>query len=137
MRHFCWTTLIAGIALAASGCGKGGNPNSTLGGAYTKEQADRGKLIYGTTCVSCHAGMGNHTGPVFRTRWGGFPLMELFGYISNNMPKNDPGALSPDEYVAVMAYLLQLNGMPAGNRPLAVDTTSLKAIIYDTVTTKQ
>ena len=137
MRHFRWTTLIAGLTLATAGCAKGGNPHSTLSGVYTKEQATRGKTIYGSMCISCHAGMGNHTGPLFRNRWGGYGLQELFGYISDNMPKNDPGSLKPEEYVAVIAYLLEMNGMPAGNAPLPVDTATLRAIIYDTVTTKQ
>ena len=29
---------------------------------------------------------------------------------------NDPGVLLPDEYLSVIAYLLQLNGMPAGKK---------------------
>ena len=53
------------------------------------------------------------------------------------MPKNDPGSLSPDEYAAVTAYLLQLNDMPAGKAALPVDSLTLKAIIYDTVAVKR
>ena len=53
------------------------------------------------------------------------------------MPKNDPGTLAPDDYLAVMAFLLERNGMPAGKRPLTVDTTGLKAIIYDTMAIKR
>ena len=136
MRHLRWTTLIAALALAVSGCVNSGNPHSTLAGVYTAEQAAHGKDVYAASCISCHAGMGNHTGPVFRIRWGGYSLQELNSFISTNMPKNDPGTLSPDDYIAVIAYLMQLNKMPAGKTALPVDTTALKAIIYDTVAAK-
>lgn len=129
--------LIAGTALASLACGRSTDehPHSTLAGAYSAEQAKRGMDVYAGMCVSCHAGMGNHVGPVFRAWWGGHDLLEMYRFISNNMPKNDPGALAPDEYLAVIAYLLQMNGMPAGKTPLSVDTLALKAIIYDTSAT--
>jgi S-disulfanyl-L-cysteine oxidoreductase SoxD len=49
------------------------------------------------------------------------------------MPKNEPGSLAPEEYADVLAYLLQLNGMPAGERDLPADSTALKRIRIDTV----
>ena len=86
-------------------------------------------MVYAGMCISCHQGMGNHTGPIFRARWGGHDLQELYGYITENMPKNDPGSLSPQEYISVVADLLQqFHGMPPGNAPLTTDTMALKAI---------
>lgn len=110
-------------------------PHSTLDGAYSVEQAQRGKDIYAGMCVSCHAGMGNHVGPVFRARWGGYLLSDLFQFVSDSMPKNNPGALEPAEYAAVIAYLLQLNGFPAGKSPLPTDPKLLEGIRFDTVLT--
>jgi mono/diheme cytochrome c family protein len=127
-----WAIAFTACALAGLGCVPGA-PHSTRSGVYTTEQAARGQDIYAGMCISCHAGMGNHTGPVFRARWGGHDLLEMYRFISENMPKNDPGTLSPDEYTSVMAFLLQLNAMPAGPRPLLADTTALKAIILDTI----
>ena len=135
MQRAGTTRVFSFILLAFAGCSGRQHAQSTLAGVFTAEQAARGKDIYSGMCASCHIGLGNHTGPVFRTRWGGTNLGEMFGYISNNMPKNDPGTLAPDEYVAVMAYLLELNGMPAGSKPLPVDSVALKAIIYDTAAT--
>jgi len=136
MVRSCWAVLAAGTAFGLLACG-GGAPHSTQAGAYTAEQAAIGKDIYASSCISCHAGMGNHVGPVFRKWWGGHDLLEMYRFMSNNMPKNDPASLAPEDYLAVMAYLLQLNGMPAGSKPLTVDTVALKAIIYDTLATKR
>jgi mono/diheme cytochrome c family protein len=131
-----WRMMFAACALAGVGCS--GQPHgATPLGVYTTEQAARGKDVYAGMCLSCHAGMGNHTGPVFRARWGGRDVQQLYGFISENMPKNDPGTLSPDEYAAVVAYLLQLNGIPAGSTPLPIDTMQLKAITIDTLVSKR
>jgi mono/diheme cytochrome c family protein len=123
------------VALA---CDKGpkADAHSTLGGVYSAEQAKRGGDIYGINCASCHASLNNHTGPVFRARWAGYTVADLFLFVRENMPKNDPGALTEDEYLAVVAYLLKLNDMPVGNAPLTADTVALKAILIDTVAAK-
>jgi mono/diheme cytochrome c family protein len=126
-----WPILTIACVLAGIGCGNA----RAHKGVYTAEQATRGKDVYAGMCLSCHAGMGNHTGPVFRARWGGHDVQELYGFISENMPKNDPGSLSPDEYASVVAYLLQLNGMPAGPTPLPSDTVALKTMTIDTTAT--
>ncbi len=136
MQRSCWILLATGAAIVLLGCNKSGTPHSTTAGVYSAEQAAHGKDMYVANCISCHAGMGNHTGPVFRARWGGYSLQDLYSFISTNMPKNDPGTLSADDYVAVIAYLMQLNNMPAGKSALPVDTVALKAIIYDTVAAK-
>ena len=128
--------VFAMCVLAGSACGAS-SPHTTRGGVYSVDQARRGKDVYAGMCVSCHAGMGNHTGPVFRARWGGHDVEELYRFISENMPKNDPGTLSPDEYASVVAYLFELNGMPAGTTPLTTDSTVLKAITIDTTGLKR
>jgi hypothetical protein len=48
------------------------------------------------------------------------------------MPQNDPGILSAKEYAQVLAYLLQMNGMPAGPEELPSDAVMLRAIKFDT-----
>lgn len=121
--------VIAASAILLAGCGGSSAPR----GSYSIEQAAQGKDVYAGMCLSCHAGMGNHTGPVFREHWGGHPVADLYQFISTNMPKNDPGTLSPDDNAAVVAYLLQLNGMPAGSKALPADPVALKSIMIDTM----
>ncbi|HEY3933244.1 MAG TPA: cytochrome c [Gemmatimonadales bacterium] len=116
---------IAAMLLAATGCGR------RASGLYTTAQAARGKDVYAGMCMSCHAGMGNHTGAPFRTQWNGHPVGELYTFISENMPQNDPGSLPQDDYLAVVAFLLQANGMPSGLKPLPADTLALARDIID------
>ena len=100
---------------------------STRSGAYTAEQADRGKALYAMNCISCHTAV-SHTGPAFVGKWESRLLWELYQYISEAMPKSEPGSLSRGEYTRVLAYLLQMNGAPAGPDELTPDSTALKQI---------
>ena len=98
---------------------------STLAGVYTQEQAGRGKNLFLGSCKSCHAPE-SQTGANFARLWMGKPLLELFKYVSQNMPENDPGSLAPEVNADIIAYLLQLNAMPAGKAELMADTTALR-----------
>jgi mono/diheme cytochrome c family protein len=104
-----------------------------MAGVYTEAQARRGGVIYVELCATCHEALNNHQGPVFRTSWGGASAAEMLEYLTSSMPKNDPGTLSPMQYVAVMAYLFQLNGMPAGSADLPAELAALRQIRIDTI----
>lgn len=106
-------------------------PTSTQAGVYTAQQAARGRNVYAGVCSSCHS-TSTHTGPPFFSRWGGQPISELYGLISETMPQMEPASLSKQEYIDVVAYLLQLNRMPAGEKELKADPALLKAIRIDT-----
>ena len=86
---------------------------TTLSGVYTAAQAARGEEMYYNLCIACHP-KGTYAGPSFKTNWNGRPLSDLWDWISNKMPKNDPGSLTPAEVADVMSYILQQNKMPAG-----------------------
>lgn len=100
---------------------------STRSGAYSAVQARQGKELYALNCVSCHTPV-SHTGPAFVDKWESRLLWELYQYISEAMPKSEPGSLSRGEYTRVLAYLLQMNGAPAGLDELTPDSTALKQI---------
>ena len=104
--------------------------NSTAAGVYTQDQATRGADVFAGMCKSCHTA-DSHTGPNFMKAWGNRPLSELFVYLVTKMPKNDPGSLPPDEYAQVLAYLLKLNGMPAGPTELPTDSMLMKNIRFE------
>jgi hypothetical protein len=46
--------------------------------------------------------------------------------VANTMPQSDPGSLSPEDYNAVVAYILQQNGYPAGSTALSKGAAGLK-----------
>jgi mono/diheme cytochrome c family protein len=107
---------------------------TSMDGIYTAAQATRGSDVFATYCRSCHTPT-FHTGATFRSKWFGKPLSELYGYLRREMPKSDPGSMSDEEYALALAYLLRMNGMPAGARTLASDSAALHHIRLDSVGT--
>ena len=103
---------------------------STKDRVYSVAQANDGKDVYLGRCQSCHTAI-SHTGAPFRTNWDKRPLSELLEYIVLKMPKDSPGTLTTDEYTQVLAYILRMNGMPAGPNDLPSDAAALKAIRID------
>jgi hypothetical protein len=53
---------------------------------------------------------------------------DLFYIIRTLMPYGQPAALSKQEYIAIIAYILMVNGYPAGAQPLPLDPGILKRI---------
>lgn len=131
-----WTlvvlTCIVGVTPGA-GMAQSSHPNgqrSTGEGVYSREQWMRGRDVYAGLCAGCHPAI-THVGPMFTTSWAGKKLSDLFGFLRERMPKNDPGSLSEQEYVDVMSYMLRLNGMPAGVDDLPADSLALTKIRID------
>lgn len=104
---------------------------STLKGVYTDAQAARGRDIYVGTCRECHT-PASHTGVVFKNAWGGKRLSELLAFMTEKMPKNNPGSLTNEEYADVTAYILMLNGLPSGDEELPADTIAARRIRIET-----
>lgn len=135
-RHRCWTWLAALCILAAAreaagqtATKKGPPPaaRSTLSGVFTAAQANRGRNVYSSSCKNCHTAE-SHTGATFAKWWAGKQLSDLYGFVTTNMPKNDPGSLAPEEYADVVAYLLRMNAMPPGKIELPPDPDELQKI---------
>jgi mono/diheme cytochrome c family protein len=126
---FC--ALVCWCAVMTVSTGRGTiqavTPTSTMDGVYTAAQATRGEETYMALCVACHPTV-MHTGDPFKVVWGGRPLADLFGSITEKMPKNDPGTLSGAETAQVIAYLLKLNDVPTGKTDLPEDAEALKGI---------
>lgn len=103
-------------------------------GHYTSAQADNGKQVYSAQCAGCHgARLQGGAGPALKgqkfqssVEFGKMSTAQLFDFISKHMPKNSPGSLSRDQYLSVMAYLLEQNGFAAGDS--ALDKRSLQNI---------
>lgn len=105
---------------------------TTMDGVYTAAQATAGSDVFAAYCRSCHTPT-VHSGPPFRGKWFGRPLAVLYGYIRREMPKSEPGSMSDEDYAAALAYLLKMNGMPAGDRTLPADSAALQHIRLDSV----
>ena len=103
------------------------SPISSLTGVYSPAQARRGADNYRKFCSACHS-TATHSGDAFKTTWGGRSTAELFDYLRTTMPNDNPGKLSRKQYADIVAYLLQLNGMPAGAQALSAETGRLEQI---------
>jgi hypothetical protein len=119
--------LAFGLRVAAQAPNAGA---STLTGIYSPEQARRGEDTYMSLCVGCHPA-GTYATEAFKTTWSGRSLGDLFTLISETMPKNEPGSLSPQEYAQVVAYILKVNGLPAGKTDIPTDIARLKQIRFE------
>ena len=109
--------LLTGLLSTVPASAPGAPGGSVLDGVFTAAQAARGERTFEQTCAGCHD-TGEFAGARFRLSWVDRTVGELFDTISTLMPEGDPGSLSPGEYAALAAYLLQLNGYPPGETPL-------------------
>jgi mono/diheme cytochrome c family protein len=102
---------------------------SSWSGVYTTAQADHGRQLFDDNCAKCHQstldGMdeipalkGSH----FMADWEQQSANDLMERVHTTMPLDNPGALDTPKSTDVVAYLLQQNGMPAGNTPLSPGT---------------
>ena len=114
-----WMAGCASTAPAVSTAGPSVS-TETVAAVFTAEQATRGQRVFTTVCAVCH-GRNEFTGPIFALTWMAEPVGHLFQHISTAMPQDRPGSLSPEEYAAIVAYLLQLNGHTAGDQELPAD----------------
>lgn len=106
--------------------------NSRNIATFTAQQADRGKAAYGTSCASCHGATLNGSefasalrGTTFTQNWGGRPASVLFEYVNTKMPPASPGSLGPETNAAVVAFLLQSNGIQPSDTELPTDMATL------------
>ena len=69
-------------------------------------------------------------GDTFRARWadGHHSVDDLFYIIRTLMPYGQPATLPKQEYIDIIAYILMVNGYPAGAQPLPSDPQILKRI---------
>jgi mono/diheme cytochrome c family protein len=105
-------------------------------GVYTEEQAKRGQTIYVEKCATCHgAALEGRLGPPlsgndFVGAWEKEPLSQLVSKIQKTMPQADPGKLTAQQSVDIVAYMLQVGKFPAGQGELRSDEAVLKAIVW-------
>lgn len=110
-------------------------PQTVWSGVYSEAQAYRGEKVADTTCIGCHGPKldGGDSGPklvgaTFMEGWSSQSVGQLFDWLREAMPAEAPGTLSKDDAAAVIAYILQLNKIPAGKVELPTDRDALGRI---------
>ena len=124
-------TIVALATLAAFMCTTPVSAQQIGQGSYTVAQADIGATVYAQRCLLCHLDnlRGSFeapelAGPNFRGTWGARPLTDLLNLVASTMPPQAIGSLTTEELAGVVAYLLQANGLPPGNRELSLASSS-------------
>lgn len=100
---------------------------SVLRGVFTEEQAAKGDTEHQTNCTTCH-GTEKYTGEAFTKAWVGRTAFDLFDQLKATMPDDNPGSLSVQQYVDIIAYIFKSNGFPAGTEVLPADPEALRVI---------
>ncbi len=97
---------------------------AALPAIYTSAQAKSGYVKFIGNCAMCHGvNLQGKAGPALKgPNWANekanYTVGEVFTVVSQQMPATDPGSLAQADYVDLMAFLLQQNGYPAGNKAL-------------------
>jgi len=125
------TTKEAPAAGAAAATPASGNPVT-----FTTEQAARGKTAYDANCVSCHGPdlvSANYGPPLageyFAGKWIGQTAAALYTHTHDRMPPSRAGQLGDQTYADLVAYILQINGLAAGDTELPPDVAKLETMV--------
>ena len=111
-------------------------------GVFTAEQARRGRAAYTGPCDRCHGfkldGAPDDpdmlpappvAGPKFLRKWNGRTLAALFDYVRVTMPTNNPGYLRAAEVADIIAYMLSVSGLSAGEEELVPEPAALADVV--------
>jgi S-disulfanyl-L-cysteine oxidoreductase SoxD len=107
-------------------------------GVYSQQQATRGQAVYAAKCSLCHGpalqGGANESPPLrgkrFLADWDQMPLRALYSRILSTMPKADPGSLTTEETLSLVAYVLQQNGFPTSSARSLTSADVLSSIRF-------
>ena len=130
-KIFCLAIAI----LAVNSVSLAQSDDSIWSGVFTAQQAARGATDFSTNCASCHSVdlRGNSNTPSllgmsFMFIWEDRSLGELYTKMRDEMPSDRPGSLSTQSYEDLLAYLLQSNQFPAGEKELKASSDMLDRI---------
>jgi mono/diheme cytochrome c family protein len=129
-------SVMAALIFFGASAPANGQGITTAQGAYTETQALRGLTLFRENCVQCHGpemdGAGFFIpaigGREFARYWKGRPIYDVFAYVKEFMPFDQPGSLDPQTYVDIIAYILQFTGYPPGDVELPVGRDALKLV---------
>jgi mono/diheme cytochrome c family protein len=108
MVALCWLVVDAAASQASSEI-------------YSQAQAKQGLATYDRKCATCHDGgtMGPELwGDAFLTAWSDKDMFALYTRMKETMPEDNPGSMTEAEALGVLAFVLQQNEFPAGERAI-------------------
>ena len=137
-RTLTAATVILGLTYLAAPTLRGQEapaPSTVWDKVYTEAQAARGKEAYMAECSACHSedlgGSGYAPamkGSEFAFAWAEKSVGDFFDRVRKLMPPDNPSTLAPERYRDIIAFILQENNYPAGDRELSGDSAALHMI---------
>ncbi len=98
-------------------------------------QVAAGRTAYQQNCAACHGATLDNgefapalKGPAFLTHWNGSGADKVDAYIRSSMPPAKAGSLDAETASAVLAYILDQNGIGTGDAPIASGSAALAKI---------
>jgi mono/diheme cytochrome c family protein len=136
MKRFAIAVVVMWIAaLTVSSAQQNAGEKKVWDGVYTSAQAARGKAPFERSCGRCHNNelAGSERGPalkgtVFWSKWENDNLASLFMKIRDTMPQDGPSLVNDEQKADILAYIMSVTGMPAGNAELQGDVRELDTI---------
>ena len=133
-RRFAVWAYTFVLALVAAATLTAADEQKIWTGVYTTEQAAAGKTVFESSCATCHrSDLSGDRGPAlkgdtFFSSWGNSSVSSLFLKMKETMPKNRASSLTEDNYVSLVAFLLQANAFPPSTKGVALDADALEDI---------
>ncbi|GAN81382.1 c-type cytochrome [Acidocella aminolytica] len=114
--YFVVAFLTFPVAAQAASCPSGN-------AIYTSADATQGRTDYNNECAACHNGdLSGNSGPALAgskfesyLEFTKISAQQLYGFIAEQMPANNPGGLSKTQYDDIFAYILSYNHYPSGD----------------------
>jgi mono/diheme cytochrome c family protein len=124
-RLACLIAVLLGAtpALANAQGDAGEKPGSST---VSEAQAQRGEIAFKANCANCHT-VKQFTTPDFVKTWNERPVFDLFEQLRVNMPQDNPGKLTRQQYIDVVTYLLKSNGAASGEQEMSAEDDAMKA----------
>ena len=125
--HFATLTYLSVFIALAVALAVGQNSRSVQTGVYTAKQAVRGEKVYDRDCGECHDPA--EFSAAYMAGWVGQTAFAFIESIAETMPLESPGGLKTQEFIDVVAFLFQFNGLPAGE--IKMDEKGVKEILIE------
>ena len=129
------------IAAIVIGLGSAATGMSSPKVSYSAAQATAGDKLYAAKCSACHgehleggAGPGL-SGATLTTLSKNTKLTigDMFTFISQQMPLNEPASLTHEQYVSIMAFILHYNGYKTGAKPLTYASATNSTVVVQSL----
>ena len=109
--------------------------------SYSAAQSTAGSKLYEAKCSACHgANLEGGAGPALSgatlttlSKNTKLTIGDMFTFIAQQMPLNEPASLTHDQYVSIMAYILHYNGYKTGSKPLTYDAAMNSTTIVESL----